>query len=130
MVHWKVSGGGSDPGIFQDSGLDRTAPEVLVSAEDRLLRRLDFDAVLRGILQFLGSRPLPFSDRRDDLQIRGERLECHVEPNLVVSLTGATMSDGRGTMLPCDPDHELSDQRAAERRRQRILALVQGTGRQ
>ena len=58
-----------DPGIFEDPGLDRPAPQVLVGAEDRLLGRLDLDAVLRGVLQLLRPRPLPFANRRDDLQV-------------------------------------------------------------
>ena len=60
-----------DPGVFEDTRLDRAAPEVLVGAEDRLLGRLDLDAVLGRVLQLLGPGPLPLADRCDDLQARG-----------------------------------------------------------
>ena len=89
---------GLDPGVFQDAGLDRTAPEVLVGAEDRLLGRLDLDAVLGGVLDLLVARPLPFADRGDDLQVGGQRLEGHVEADLVVALAGAAVGDRLGAM--------------------------------
>ena len=117
-----------DPGVFEDARLDRAAPEVLVGAEDRLLGRLDLDAVLGGELEFLGARPLPLADRGDDLQLGCEGLEGHVEPDLIVPLARAAVRDRRRPVLPRDPDHELRDQRAAQRRRQRILPLVEGAG--
>ena len=102
-----------DPGIFQDSGLDRPAPEVLIGAEDRFLGRLDLDAVLRGKLEFLRARPLPLADRGDDLQLRRKRLKGDVEADLVVPLSGAAVRNRRGTVLACNPYHELSDERPA-----------------
>ena len=96
-------GRGLDPGIFEDAGLDRAAPEVLVGAEDRLLGRLDLDAVLGGVFELLGPRPLPLADRGDDLEIGRERLKRHVEPDLVVPLAGAAVGDGHGAMLARDP---------------------------
>ena len=83
-----------DPGVFEDARLDRAAPEVLVGAEDRLLGRLDLDAVLGGELQLLGPGPLPLAHRRDDLQLGGERLERDVEADLVVPLARAAVRDG------------------------------------
>ena len=88
-----------DPGVFEDARLDRAAPEVLVGAEDRLLGRLDLDAVLGGVLQLLGPRPLPLADRGDDLQVGGEGLEGDVEPDLVVPLAGAAVGDGDRAVL-------------------------------
>ena len=119
-----------DPGVFEDAGLDRAAPQVLVGAEDRLLGRLDLDAVLGGVLELLGPRPLPFAHRGDDLEVGRERLERHVEPDLVVPLAGAAVRDRGRAMLPRDADHELGDQRTPEGRRQRVFPLVKGTGRQ
>ena len=97
----KGLGRGLDPGVFEDPGLDRAAPEVLVGAEDRLLGRLDLDAVLGGVFELLGARPLPLAHRGDDLQVGGERLERHVEPDLVVPLAGAAVGHGRRRHARC-----------------------------
>ncbi len=73
---------------------------------------------------------LPLAHRGDDLQIGGERLEGDVEADLVVALAGAAVGDGLGLVLVGGIDHELGDERPAQRGRQRILALVHGAGHQ
>ena len=86
--------------------------------------------MLGGELDLLVARHLPFAHRGDDLQIRGQRLEGDVEANLVVALAGAAVGDGLGLVLAGDVDHQLGDQRPAQGRRQRVLALVHGAGHQ
>ena len=76
---------------------------------------LDLNAVLGRVFQLLRSRPLPFSDRRDDLQVGGQCLKRDVEPNLVIAFARTAMRDRRGTMLARHAYHELRDQRASQR---------------
>ena len=83
-----------------------------------------------GVLELLGARPLPLAHWRDDLQFGGERLEGDVEADLVVALARAAVGDRGGAVIARDAHHELGDQWAAQGRRQRVLPLVEGAGRQ
>ncbi len=63
-------------------------------------------------------------------EVRGEGLEGHVEADLIVSLAGAAVGNRHGAVLLGNLDHQLRDQGAAERRGERVLALIQGAGHQ
>ena len=86
--------------------------------------------MLGGELDLLVAGHLPFAHRGDDLQVGGERLEGDVEADLVVALAGAAVGDGLGLVLAGGIDHQLGDERPAQRGGQRILALVHGAGHQ
>ena len=62
----KSLGRGLDTGIFQNPGLDRAAPEILVGAENRLSGGLDLDAVRGGELELpaIASTSIPAPGQR------------------------------------------------------------------
>src|SRR5204863_315325 len=78
----------------------------------------------------LGARHLPCAHVGDDLEIGCERLEGDVEAHLVVALARAAVRHRLGAALAGGIDHQLGDQRPAQRRGERVLALVQGAGHQ
>ena len=117
----------SDPRILEHTRLDRTPPQVLIDAENALLRRLHFDSVLRGVIDLLAPRPAPFPDRGDHLQVRSQRLHRHVEPHLIVPFAGAAMRHSHRTAFLGHFHHPQRNQRSSQRRCQRILPFVQGS---
>ena len=85
----------------------------------------NLDAVRGGVLELLGTSHVPVTNRRDDSQLRRERTDGDVEAHLVVALAGAAVRHRGGTLLARDIDEQLGDQRARQRGRERIDALVQ-----
>ena len=73
---------------------------------------------------------LPFPQRRDDLQLGRQRLHGDVETDLVVAFAGAAVRNSRRTFISRDCHHLAGDQRAGERRCQRIVALVACAGKE
>ena len=78
----------------------------------------------------LAGGQLPFADRGQNLQVRRERLDRHVEADLVVALAGAAVRDGGGAVLARHIDQRLGDQRAGQRGGQRVAALIERAGHQ
>ncbi len=80
-----------------------------------------------GIGDFLlpGHPPLP--GRGNDLQVRGKCENAHVEPHLVVPLSGAAVSHRHSALLPGSIHHQFYDEGASQCRRQRILPLIEST---
>ncbi len=102
------------------------APDVVVDRVGRSLRpALDGDAVLARVGDLLLAAHLPAAHGRDDLQLGVERRDGGLDPHLVVALAGAAVRDRVAPGLACLLHGELRDQRAAERREQRVAAAVQ-----
>ena len=73
-----------DPWIFEDAGLDRTAPQVDVDRVRGLLRDRDLDAAGGGVVDLLIARQAhPDAHRRDHLEARVERVDGDVEADLL-----------------------------------------------
>ncbi len=115
-----------DPGVLEDAGLDRAAPQVHVDGVGRRLRDGDLDPALGRVVDLLLARQAhPHAHRGDDLQPRVEGVDGHVEADLVVALAGAAVGDRVGALALGDLDEQLGDERPGERRRERVDALVQ-----
>src|SRR4051794_41073758 len=80
--------------------------------------------MLARVRDLLLAAHLPLADRRDDLQLRRERRDRAVDSNLVVSLTRAAVGDRVATGGARDLDGDLGDQRAAERREERVVESI------
>ena len=95
----------------------------------RALLEVDGDAVLVGVReQLLARQQVPFAPRRDDADVRLERVRAELEADLVVALAGGAVRDRVGAGLRRDLDEPLGDQRARDRRAEQVLALVDGIG--
>src|SRR6185312_8950743 len=62
------------------------------------------------------------------LQFRAQGLDADLEADLVVALAGAAVGDGGGAELLGGGDQVLDDDRAGDRRDQRVVVLVEGPG--
>ena len=79
------------PRISKDARFDAASPEVLVGAVRARFRRRHGHAALRRPLDlFFAAHPV-LAHRRDDLQVRRERLRADIEPDLVVAFAGAAV---------------------------------------
>ena len=67
----------------------------------------------------------PVPERRQHLEVGGERSHRDVEADLVVTLAGRPVAHPGGALPGGYLDQQLGDQGAAEGGRQRVLALVQ-----
>ena len=86
---------------------------------------VDRDPVLARVGDLLLAAHLPLAHRGDQLQLRVERRDRRLDPNLVVALAGAAVGDRVAARLARVLDRELGDQRPPERREQRIAAAVE-----
>ena len=73
-------------------------------------------------------RQVPFAPRRDDGDVRLERVIAELEAHLVVALAGRAMRDRVGADLLGDLDLLLGDQRPRDRGAEQILALIERVG--
>ena len=120
--------GGGVPQVLEEAGLDRAAPHVLVDRERRALGDVDRDGVLLGERNGLLARPRVVPDRGQHLQIRCQRSESDLEADLVVALAGAAVCDDAAAVLAGRGHQVLDDQRAADRRHQRVAVHVERVG--
>src|SRR5207237_2953012 len=80
------------PGVFEHTGLDRTAPQIHVDAVWIFLRGLDRNVVLAGIVDLLVARHVHApAHRRDHAEIRRECADREIEAHPVVALPGAAV---------------------------------------
>ena len=115
-----------DPGVLEDAGLARAAPQVHVDRVRRRLRDRDLDPALDRRTRSPGRGTGPSrraSGRRPRAPVEG--VDGDVEPDLVVALAGAAVGDRVGALALGDLDEQLGDQRPGQRRRERIDALVE-----
>ena len=117
------------PGIFEDAGLDRAAPQVDVDRVDRVLGDRDLDVAGLGVLDLLlAAQTHADAHRGDDSQRWVQGVGGDVEADLIVALAGAAVRDRVGAFLVSDLDEELGDHRAGHGRGQRVDALVERPG--
>ncbi len=81
--------------------------------------------MLLGVPNLIVAGHAPLTHGGDDLQIGRQRLDRHVEADLVIALAGTAMGDVAGALLVRVVDQDLGDQRASQRGRERVHVLVQ-----
>ena len=115
--------------VLDPAALRGASPEVVVDRVGHHLGALlERDPVLAGVGDLLLAAHLPGANRGDHLQLRSERRDRGLDPDLVVALAGAAVGDrvaaaGAGVL-----DRELRDQWASERGEQRVAGAVDGVG--
>ncbi len=120
--------------ILDPAPLRGAAPEVVVDRVGRFRLGslgwvgLDRDAVLARVGDLLLAAHLPGAHRRDHLQLGRERRDRRLDAHLVVALAGAAVRDRVAAALARVLDRQLRDQRAPERREQRVAAAVERVG--
>ncbi|MCY1222478.1 hypothetical protein D9M72_345730 [compost metagenome] len=120
--------GGGVPDVLEVAGFDGAAPDVLVDRVRVLLGGLDRQSLFLGEGDGLVAGQGEVADRGNALQVRAEGLDAHFEADLVVALAGAAVRHGGGTEFTGGLDQVLDDNRAGDRRDQRVVALVEGVG--
>ena len=115
------------PGILQFAGLGAAAPQVFVGAV-LAVGRGDGQVALPGVLHLVLPVHPPLADGGDNRHAGREGSDAHLNANLVVALAGAAVGDGRCAVLLRRLGQAAGNQRPAQRRRQRILPLVDGAG--
>ena len=117
--------------VLEDAGLVADVQEVVVLAVRLGGGRLDVDAVARRVGEQVGPslelreelRRLP---RRDDLDLRVQRIVGQLEAHLVVALARGAVRDERGLLPGGHGDLVLGDQRPRERGAEQVAPLVDG----
>ena len=105
--------------------------QVRIDRERRLAALVagDRDLVPVGVLDQAGARgQVPFAPRRDDFDVRRERVIAQFEAHLVVALAGRAVRDGIGAGLAGDLDLALGDQWPRDRGAEQVLAFIERVG--
>ncbi len=109
-------------GGVQQVGVDRERGFAALVLGDR-------DLMAFGEFEQAGARgEVPFAPRRDDLDLRLQRVIGEFEAHLVVALAGGAMGHGIGADQPSDLDLLLGDQRAGNRGAEQIQPLIERVG--
>src|SRR3954453_2095494 len=107
----------------------REMPEVAVARVWILLRDRHGDAARGGVIDGVFARDdVPLAPRRDDIQLRRERLIGELETNLIVALAGAAVREGVAAGGERDLDLLARDQRARGGRAEEVVLLVNRSG--
>jgi hypothetical protein len=104
-------GGRSGIGVLQDTGLVRAVGQVLIHRPGLRLGRSDGNSLLRGVVeQVLTALEALVEDgvapRGNDLDVGLESVECKLEADLVVTLTGAAVGDGEAALALGQSQHD------------------------
>ena len=114
--------------ILQLQALMRDMHEVPVTAVGIILGEGKRDAlgldVVVLILTGLEGPDIRHTPRSDDIKIRCQCLDGQLETNLIIALTGRTMTDGLRALLPGDLNQLLRDRRTCHRGTEQVLVLV------
>ena len=115
--------------IFQRAAFVREMPEVAVARVRILLRHRHGDAARGGVVDGVFARDdVPLAPRRDDVQLRRERLIGQLEAHLVVALAGAAVRQRVAAGRQGDLDLLARDERAGGGRAEEIILLVNRSG--
>src|SRR6202035_740552 len=90
----------------------------------------DGDVVAGGVVDGVFAGEAPDADGGEDVEVGGEGADRDLEADLVVAFAGAAVRDGVGAVLEGAGDKVADDDRAGERRDERVLAFVEGVGAQ
>ena len=94
VTSWKTSSSGACVEVLDPAPLRGAAPEVVVDrVGSDLGAALDRDPVLAGVGDLLLAAHLPVAHRGDHLQLRSQRRDGGLDPDLVVALAGAAVGD-------------------------------------
>ena len=116
------------PRVLKHEAFARRVQHVRIGRERRLaaLVLADRDLVLLGELDQLGAAgKIPFTPRRDDLDIGRQRVIAELEADLVVALAGRAVADRVGADHLGDLDLALGDQWPRDRGAEQVQPLVQ-----
>ena len=103
---------------MQKIGIDRKGRFAALIFRDRNL-------ILLGEIEQCGARrEIPFAPRRDDLDVRLERVISKLEAHLIVALAGRAMRNRVGADFAGDLDLLLGDQWPRDRSTEQIKPLV------
>ncbi len=119
--------GGFQPGVLQFSSLHAPAPQVLVGGEPAAVG-VDGQVARLAVFDLFIPAHAPVTYGSDDLDVRPQRGDADLQPDLVVALAGAAVGDGVGVVLPRRLHQVTGDQRPSQGRGQRILFLVDRPG--
>src|SRR5436305_6178327 len=103
------------PWVFQYTALNATTPQVLIYRIGTGICHCDGDVVLGGVGYFVVTRHAPFTDRSDDFQIGGQRIDRDIEANLIIAFAGTAVGNGERTFLTGDFDQQTTNQGASQR---------------
>ena len=119
-------------GVFQMAAFVADMQQIGVHRVGRaalLVLHIDRDAVLFGIRhQLLAAQQVPLAPRRDDLDVRVQRVGAQFKAHLVVAFAGGAMRDGLGRGCMGDFDQALGDQRARDGGAEQVLSFIHGVG--
>ena len=91
--------GGLQPRVLQFSSLHAAAPQVLIDGEPAPVG-VDGQVALLTVLDLVFPAHSPIACGSDDFDVRPQRGDADLQPDLVVTLAGATVGDGVGAVLP------------------------------
>ena len=113
--------------IFENAALMAHMPYVAIAAENFLRccrdRNISFFGVGNRILPRVN---IPFAPRRDDFQMWRESFVSQLEPDLIVALARAPMSDGIGAQFHRHFNLALCQQRTGDGCAKQVFALIHG----
>ena len=113
------------PRVFEDAAFEADVQQVAVHAVRLGRGRGDRDAVfLRVFDEVHAAREIPLAPRRDDLDVRLERIGGQFEADLVVAFAGRAVADRVGAFGAGDLDQALADERARDRGAEQVIAFV------
>ena len=115
--------------VLERAALVGEVPEVAVARVRIFLRHRHGDAVRGGVVdRVLARDDVPLAPRRDDLQLRRERLIGELEAHLIVALAGAAVRERVAAGRQRDLDLLARDERPRDRRAEQVVALVDRAG--
>jgi hypothetical protein len=120
-------------GVFEHTTFVGCVEHVLVDGVVGLGLGIDGDFVLCAVSEQVlasleGLNELGIAPRGNALDSRRKSLSAHFEADLVVSLTGGSVRNVRGTFFDGDADHLLGDARTGNGGTEKVSSLVDGVG--
>ena len=129
VVSVYVSSGGADPRVLDHAALDGAAPEVLVDRVRAVLAYLDRDVVLGGVVDRVLAGEAPHAHRREHVEVGRER--ARPTPRSAPGRCPCPCSRARRRRRRARAAARTRcsrDDRARQRRDERVLALVERVG--
>src|SRR5439155_16571419 len=122
LLRWLV------PGVLDYPRLDAAPPQVGIHRIGAGRGHRYGNLVLLRVPDLVVARHAPLAHGGDDLQIGRQRLDRHVEADLVVAFAGTAVGDVAGAFFARVINQHLRDQWPRQRRGKRVDVLVQRAG--